>query len=124
VGSQFYLAGQTAVDGVLEPDEAYSSGPRLYIKPSYVIDDLTLAGQVKYVLPNGYDPSSLSYVEGGLLLSVGPSYNLKLDGQSLLNLTASYNFVDNMGGGFDADGNRTDVLYNWFNCSASHSFPF
>ncbi len=124
LGSQFYLPGQTAVNGVLAPDPTYSSGPRLYLKPSYVIDNLTLAGQVKYVLPNGYDASDLNYVEGGLLLSVGPNYNLKLDGQAFLTLTASYNFVDSLGGGFDANGNRVDLLYNWFNCSASYSFTF
>ncbi|HTA76304.1 MAG TPA: hypothetical protein VK791_04035 [bacterium] len=124
LGSQFYLPGQTAVDGVLQPDPTYSSGPRLYLKPSYVIDDLTLAGQVKYLLPNGYDPSSLSYVQGGLLLSLGPSYNLKIDNQAFLTLTAAYNYIDNIGGGFDANGNRIDVLYNWFTCSASHSFTF
>jgi len=124
LGSQFYLPGQTAVDGVLQADPTYSSGPRLYLKPSYVIDNLTLAGQVKYLLPNGYDPSSLDYVQGGLLLSFGPSYSLKVDNQPFLTLTASYSFVDNIGGGFDDNGNRIDVLYNWFTCSASHSFAF
>lgn len=124
VGSQFYLPGQTAVNGVLTPDPTYSMGPRVYWKPSYVIDDLTLAGQAKYVFPNGYDSSNLNYVEGGLLLSLGPAYNLKVDGQAFLTLTASYNFIDALGGGFDAAGNRVDLLYNYYNFSASRSFSF
>jgi len=124
LGSQFFLPGQTAVNGVMTPDPTYALGPRLYLKPSLVIDDLTLAGQVKFVLPNGYDPSSLSCVPGGLLLSVGPSYNLKIDSQPFLTFAATYNFVDNIGGGFDDNGNRVDVLYNWFTCLVNHSFQF
>lgn len=123
VGVQYWLPGQRPdANGnlVAEPDPYY--GARFYLNPSYSFGDLTVAAQVKYVLPNGYPTSDPAfYDDGGILAAIQPSYLLKLDNVSNVKITASYDYIawlnrpDSTSGNFDAN-----VIFNYWTVGASY----
>ena len=113
-GVQYYMPDQTAVNGQWEVEAHNSLGARFYLDPAWAFGDFALAGRVKYILANGYDPgpSDLSYDGGGLLLGIGPSYMFHLDSHSAFKLSASYDNITADGAGADAQGNRVTIIYN------------
>ncbi len=119
-GAQYFLPAQTAVNGQWVTEAHNSIGPRVYLNPSWAFGNFVLAGRVKYVLANGYDPTDLFYDGGGLLLGIEPSYKFTLDSQSALTVSASYDNITANGAGADALGNRVDVLFNYWTMGATY----
>jgi len=117
VGAQGYLPGQRVDNnGNFGPEPHYSYGPRFYLSPSYAFGDFTLGGLVKYVMPNGYATSDTLYAVcyPGFLFGLNPSYKLKLDSDSDLKFTASYDYIIAQNAGVDSTGALTNVTYNYW----------
>lgn len=112
LGAQYYMPGQRQINGAFTTEPNISYGARLYLNPSYVMGDITLAAQAKYILPNGYAQGDTLYNDGGYLLGIEPSYRLKLDDSSAFKIYAGYDFVAALNAGPDANGNLTNVYYN------------
>lgn len=119
-GVQYFLPAQTAVNGQWVAEAHNSLGARFYLDPSWAFGDLLLTGRVKYVLANGYSSSDLLYDGGGFLLGIEPSYKIKLDKESALRVSASYDYINADGYGTDSLGNRVDVLFNRWTVGADY----
>jgi hypothetical protein len=114
VGGQYFLPVQQAVNGQLAPEPYNSLGPRFYLAPSYAFGNFSLAGQVKYILRNGYPTDNLLYDGGGFLVGLEPSFLFKLDSVSSLKVSLGYDYVESFDGSTSALGNRTNVEYGHF----------
>ena len=94
VGAQYWATGQIAdTTGNWSPEGHAFYGPRFYLNPSYAFGDLTISGNLKYVLDNGNDRSSAYYDGGGFLGGIGPTYLLKLDSSSDFKLSILYDYI-------------------------------
>ena len=120
LGAQYYFPAQIPTNGQLVTEPQDSLGPRLYLSPSYVFGDLTVAGVAKYVLPNGYGISDTFYDGGGFLFGIEPSYRLKLDDASALKFAAGYDSIIALNAALDANGVKTNVLYNYWTFGTSY----
>jgi hypothetical protein len=119
-GVQYFLPAQTAVNGQWVAEAHNSLGARFYLDPAWAFGDLLLTGRVKYVLANGYASSDLLYDGGGFLLGIAPSYKIRLDRQSALRISASYDYINADGYGTDVLGNRVNVLFNRWTVGADY----
>jgi len=127
LGTQIYLQGQTWINGAWSLDSSYVYGPRIYLNPNYSIGDFNLAGQFKYILANGYSGSSDTlhqYDGGGYLMGVTPSLKFKMGGGMLFKVWATYDYINHIGGGFDANGNLVNVYYNLWTLGMNYIIPF
>ncbi|HEY5037445.1 MAG TPA: hypothetical protein VIJ93_00065 [bacterium] len=123
VGAQAYLPGQRVDNnGNFGPEPHYSYGPRFYVSPSYAFGDFTLGGMVKYVMPNGYAVTDAFYAAcyPGFLFGLDPSYRLKLDSDSALKFTASYDYIIAQNAGVDNTGALTNVIYGYWTFGTSY----
>jgi len=121
LGAQYWLAGQVYdANGNGSPEEHAFYGPRLYLNPSYSFGDLSIAGQLKFVLQNNYSQTEAAYDGGGFLGGIGPSYLMKLDASSDIKISAAYDYIAwlNVLG---ADGSRdANALYNLWTFGATY----
>jgi len=119
VGVQAYLPAQRGTNGQLTTEAHYSYGPRVYLNPLYSFGDFSLGGRLKYVLANGYSVTDTFYDGGGWLLGVEPALRLGLDDSSAIKFSGDYDYIIQNNGGIDANGNRTNVLYNHWTAGTS-----
>lgn len=112
VGTQYFFPMNQVLGGQLTPEPKNSLGSRFYANPSYSFGDLSFAGRLKYILPNGYSPSDfLRYDGGGFTVGLEPSLRLKLDPFSALRISTSYDYVFFNNGSYDLAGDRVNVEY-------------
>jgi hypothetical protein len=112
VGAQYYLPSAWATnDGPLVTESLNSNGPRVYADSTYVFDDFSITGQVKYIFQNNYTPGNAYYNGGGFLAGVGPAYRLKTGEDSALKFSAELDDVYANNYGVDANGNLTNVNF-------------
>jgi hypothetical protein len=122
-GQYFFPAMRLNGLGELVTESVNSYGPRIFLGPSYVIGDLTLAGRVKYVFANGYAPGDALYDGvggGGLLAGVEPSFWMGFDKESGLRFSASYDYVSRTDAGYDISANLVDATYNRFTFGSTY----
>ena len=113
VGGQYYFPAQQLNAGGQLSNEPYNSlGPRFYLTSGYNFGDWALGARAKYVLPNGYprSPTDALYNGGGFLLGLEPTYKVKLDAQSALRFSGSFDYVSGITA-LDSSGNFANVSY-------------
>lgn len=95
IGAQFFTPASRALSAgnPLTPEAHDSLGQRFYAAPSLAFGNFTVAGLVKYVLPNDYSQGDALYDGGGLMLGLTPSLTAPLNGVSDLKFTAGYDYV-------------------------------
>jgi hypothetical protein len=121
-GVQYFLPAQMAFNGQWVAESHDSLGTRFYLNPAWAFGNFVLAGEVKVVLANGYDPSPSDtlYDGGGLLLGLDPSYKFTLDKLSAIKVSASYDNITANGAAADSQGNRVNVIYNYWTVGADY----
>jgi hypothetical protein len=121
IGGQYYFSSQRILpDGLYGTELHDSYGPRLYFTPSYAFGDLNIGLVGKYIFANGYSTTDALYDGGGWLFGVSPTYRLKLDDISALNINAGYDFIIHENGGPDANGNLTNVTYDYWTIGTNY----
>ena len=128
LGTQFYLPGQTWIGGAWSPDLGMAYGPRAYLNCSYTWGDFNLAGRFKFIFPNDYafnsGDSLHPYDGGGYLAGLRPNFQFKMGDGMLLKLWASYDYINHLGGGVNAQGGAVNVTYDLWTLGSNYSIPF
>ena len=125
IGGQFFTSAERPLTpGAPVTPEAHNSfGQRFYLAPSLALDQLTLAGLVKYITPNDYPTTDPLYDGGGILLALDPTWVAPLDAVSDLKFAAGYDFIIAGNAGVDQtdpSGPRYDVNWNYWSFGATY----
>jgi hypothetical protein len=106
-------------------ESSNSNGPRIYADLTYAFGDLSLTALGKYIFQNGYgvgvvNADGSSYNGGGYLAGIGPAYRLKIDTDSALKISGSFDYIYANNNAVDANSNVTSTDYLFWTVTTSY----
>lgn len=110
--AEFYAKAKRLAAGELATEPHHSLGPRVTFLPVWSKGNISLAGILKWVAPNGYEEQNADFDGGGFRVGLAPSYRLWNGRSGAVWLDTGYDVVWDRKAGLDEAGNRSDVRYN------------